>query len=61
MADSQPDSFLRAIELALLSANDERIIMRRREVATLSEWQSRLNVMSDLIEQAAQLKSESVK
>jgi glycosyltransferase involved in cell wall biosynthesis len=57
-ADSQPDSFLRAIETALLSANDERIIMRRRAVATLSEWQSRLNVMSDLIEQAAQLKSE---
>ncbi|HEV2862299.1 MAG TPA: glycosyltransferase [Pyrinomonadaceae bacterium] len=56
-SDGRPDSFLEALERALGSAGDERMIARRREVAALSEWQSRLDAMSDLIEAAGSRKS----
>jgi glycosyltransferase involved in cell wall biosynthesis len=58
-ADGEPEPFLRAIESALDSAGDEQMIARRREVAALSEWKSRLNAMSDLIEEAGRRKSAS--
>jgi glycosyltransferase involved in cell wall biosynthesis len=57
MADASAESFLSAIEAALATSDDERLVARRREVAALSDWQTRLSAMSDLIEGAARRKS----
>jgi glycosyltransferase involved in cell wall biosynthesis len=56
-ADARPESFLRAIESALGSAGDARLVARRREVAAQNSWQTRLDAMSDLIEAAGRRKS----
>lgn len=56
-ADGRPDAFLRAVESALDSAGDRRLVARRREVAALNEWHARLSAMSDLIERAAEAKA----
>lgn len=56
-ADNRADAFLEAIERALRSADDARTVTRRREVAALSDWQSRLRAMSDLVEEAARRKA----
>lgn len=47
---AEPTSFLKAIEAALRLRTDEETSARRREVARLGEWQSRLEAISDLIE-----------
>lgn len=57
MADGRPDSFIQAIELALRSADDGRMIARRREVAAQNSWQTRLDAMSNLVEAAERRKS----
>lgn len=44
-------SFLQAIEESLNESSRVDVIARRREVAALSDWQGRLNSMSDLIEE----------
>ncbi len=55
-AAAQPDAFLEAIDQALRSPSNGAIAARRREVAALSDWQARLEAMSDLIE--AELKAK---
>ncbi|MGH9903818.1 MAG: glycosyltransferase, partial [Pyrinomonadaceae bacterium] len=52
-ADPRPESFLGAIERALQLAPDAGAASRRREVAARSDWATRLQKMSDLIEGAA--------
>jgi glycosyltransferase involved in cell wall biosynthesis len=56
---NEPESFLRAIEQALNLPNDVGTTARRREVAALSEWQTRLDAMSDLIEMKVQERSQA--
>lgn len=50
LSDSEPDKFLQAIERNLQSPVDERAVARRREVAALADWRTRLEKMSRLIE-----------
>lgn len=45
----RPESFLQAIERALHLPGDAQTIKRRREVAALGSWQSRLEAMNELI------------
>jgi glycosyltransferase involved in cell wall biosynthesis len=47
---NQPDHFLLAIERALAAPADETLIARRRQVASLGSWDTRLEAMSKLIE-----------
>ncbi len=49
-ASNEPESFLAAIEAALGGPRDAATRQRRREVATLGDWQARLEAMSDLIQ-----------
>ncbi len=56
--DNQPEDFLRAIEQALQSPNNAAAIARRREVASLGDWQARVEVMSQLIHTELQSKQE---
>ncbi|MGI9069729.1 MAG: glycosyltransferase [Pyrinomonadaceae bacterium] len=49
-AGNQLDDFLSAIERSLLSPGNEATIARRREVAMLASWETRLEAMSQLIE-----------
>jgi len=49
-AANQPGDFLSAIERALLSRADEATVSRRRAVAMLGNWATRLEAMSKLIE-----------
>ncbi len=46
----RPAAFLQAIEDSLQAPNGASIIARRREVAATSDWQSRLEAMSRLIQ-----------
>lgn len=56
LSDSEPDKFLQAIECNLQSPFDERAVTRRREVAALADWRTRLEKMSRLIEVRIQAK-----
>jgi hypothetical protein len=56
--DNQPEDFLRAIEFALQSPNNAAAVARRREVASLSDWQARVEMMSQLIHTELQSKQE---
>lgn len=58
-AANHPDSFLRAIERALLLPKDERTVARRRDVAALSECKTCLNAISELIEVRLREKSSN--
>ena len=49
-APAVPLEFLKAIEKALQLPNDEATRIRRREVAVLGSWDTRLEAMSELIE-----------
>ncbi len=49
-ASTEPKDFLPAIERALRMPTDETTIARRRAVAELGDWDSRLEAMSQLIE-----------
>lgn len=59
--DTRPENFLRAIEQALRMPKDGATRARRREVATLGDWQTRLEEMSALIEAAVQRKKRAGK
>jgi glycosyltransferase involved in cell wall biosynthesis len=52
IADTNPPSFIRAIEHALASPGDRATTERRRRVAALSDWPMRLETMSGWIEEA---------
>lgn len=52
IADTNPASFIRAIEQALASPGDRATTDRRRRVAALSDWQTRFGAMSGWIEDA---------
>lgn len=56
--DTQPANFLNAIEDALRSPKDATTIARRREVATLGDWQTRLEQMSELVEAKIRVKEQ---
>ncbi len=58
--ENQPENFLRAIEFALRSPNNAAAVARRREVASLSDWQARVEVMSQLIHTELQSKREKI-
>lgn len=47
---NQPDNFLEEIERALHSPADDATMKRRREVASLGDWERRLEAMSELME-----------
>jgi glycosyltransferase involved in cell wall biosynthesis len=49
-ASTEPADFLNAIEAALRLPTDEATIARRRAVAELGNWDSRLEAMSQVIE-----------
>jgi glycosyltransferase involved in cell wall biosynthesis len=51
------DSFLAAIETALVWPGDDATKTRRRDVARLSDWPARLDVICDLIESVTKTKS----
>jgi glycosyltransferase involved in cell wall biosynthesis len=55
IADTNPPSFIRAIEHALASPGDRATTDRRRRVAALSDWRMRLETMSGWIEDALDL------
>ncbi|MBV9470865.1 MAG: glycosyltransferase [Abitibacteriaceae bacterium] len=57
VAPARPEAFLHAIEQALRAPADAGTLAWRREVATLGDWQARLEAMSELIE--TQLKKKS--
>jgi hypothetical protein len=59
IADTQPSSFIRAIEHALASPVDQATTDRRRGVAALSDWQKRLEAMSGWIEDARERKQHT--
>jgi glycosyltransferase involved in cell wall biosynthesis len=52
---AEPKEFLRAIERALQSGTDEAAIARGRAVAELGNWDSRLEAMSQFIEEKLQV------
>jgi len=52
IADTNPQSFIGAIERALASPGDRATADRRRRVAALSDWRMRLEAMSGWIEEA---------
>jgi glycosyltransferase involved in cell wall biosynthesis len=60
VSQNQPDDFLEAIERALHSPADEVTVKRRREIASLGDWQERLEAMSAHIEHAIQVKIDKV-
>ncbi|HYK89304.1 MAG TPA: glycosyltransferase [Acidobacteriota bacterium] len=49
-SENKPAAFIDAIESALRISAEPAMIVRRREVAALSDWQGRLEAMSALIE-----------
>lgn len=51
-SDEQPVCFLRAIEEALQLPKDVAAIERRRAVASYGDWQTRIEAMSELLEDA---------
>src|ERR1700752_97295 len=56
-SNEEPGSFLKAIEEALLLPNDEALIARRRAVAASGDWQTRIEAMGQLFEQALAAKA----
>ncbi|MDQ3816799.1 MAG: glycosyltransferase [Acidobacteriota bacterium] len=56
---NQPDHFLEEIERALRSPADEATMKRRREVASLGDWERRVEAMSELIELEIRKKDRS--
>jgi glycosyltransferase involved in cell wall biosynthesis len=56
VAQSRPESFIAALERALLSATDATMISCRRQVAALNNWQPRVEAMSLLIEKTVKEK-----
>ena len=56
-AEPHPESFIAAIEQALALPTDEVAKAHRRKVAALSDWQARLEHISDLIGAAIETKS----
>jgi glycosyltransferase involved in cell wall biosynthesis len=60
-APARADEFLEAIEAALQLPNDEDTRVRRREVATLGSWDTRLEAMSELIERKLTAKASEGK
>jgi glycosyltransferase involved in cell wall biosynthesis len=59
ISTNQPEIFLEEIERALQSPADEATIKRRREVASLGDWEQRLEAMSELIEIEIRAKAET--
>ncbi|HEY0321528.1 MAG TPA: glycosyltransferase [Pyrinomonadaceae bacterium] len=57
-AVAQSDKFLEAIERALRLPNDASARLKRREVATLGSWDTRLEAMSELIEMEMKAKAD---
>jgi glycosyltransferase involved in cell wall biosynthesis len=55
IADTNPSSFIGAIEHALASPGDQATADRRRRVAALGDWRTRFEVMSGWIEEALDL------
>lgn len=55
-APTEPGKFLHAIDRALHQPSDKAAITRRREVAALGNWDTRVFAMSALIENALKLK-----
>ena len=55
IADTNPPSFIQAIEHALASLGDRVTSERRRSVAALSDWPMRFEAMSGWIEDALNL------
>jgi glycosyltransferase involved in cell wall biosynthesis len=51
IAEASAGPFIEAIERALRSAHDEAESHRRREVAALSDWSERMELIAGLIEQ----------
>jgi len=51
IAEPTAREFLRAIESQLAAAHDPQLRTTRRQIAVLSDWQIRLEQMSELIEQ----------
>lgn len=49
LSDNTTESFLAEIEKCLADSNDEATIEHRKKVASLSEWQKRLDDMCDVI------------
>jgi glycosyltransferase involved in cell wall biosynthesis len=47
--ENTPESFLAAIEKSLNASDDESTIENRKQVASLSEWQKRLEAMCEVI------------
>ena len=60
-APAQADEFLKALEEALRLPNDMATRTRRREVAVLGSWDTRLEAMSDLIESEMKAKADERK
>jgi glycosyltransferase involved in cell wall biosynthesis len=56
-APARAEEFLRTIEQALLLPNDAATRIRRREVAALGSWDTRLESMSELIEMKMKAKA----
>jgi hypothetical protein len=50
-AEPTAREFLQAIESQLAGAHDPQLRTTRRQIAVLSDWQTRLEQMSELIEQ----------
>jgi hypothetical protein len=57
MSEPSHDSFLAAIETALIWPGDDATKSRRRDVARLSDWPARLEVICDLIESVTKTRS----
>lgn len=49
-AENEPESFLRALEEALLSGSDPRAALRRRAVAALHSWEARMDDLEGWLE-----------
>lgn len=50
VAANDPDSFIAAIDVALLSSDDDSLSRRRRELAESADWGLRLERISEIIE-----------
>lgn len=59
--DTQPANFLSAIERALRSPQDATTVARRRQVASFGDWQTRLEQMSELVEDELRAKERSLR
>ena len=50
LATSEPDAFITAIQTALLSADDDSLARRRRELAERADWGLQMERISEVIE-----------